>query len=90
MRTSLRGENFGRGTLHVDIEPLSDVLFHAEATLQAIRGLRTLAWTFFPCVSSVCADRRNESQRMNANATAAPSADDDTDRVIAIKNARSQ
>ncbi len=44
MRIPLWRENFGRNIVHVDIEPLSDVPFQAEATLQAIRGLRTLAW----------------------------------------------
>jgi len=42
MRIPLWRENFGRGIVHVDIEPLSDIPFQAEATLQAIRGLRTL------------------------------------------------
>jgi AraC-like DNA-binding protein len=45
MRIPLWRENFGRSIVHVDIEPLSDVPFQAEATLQAIRGLRTLALT---------------------------------------------
>jgi AraC-like DNA-binding protein len=43
MRIPLWRENFGRGIVHADIEPLSDVPFWAEATLQAIPGLRTLA-----------------------------------------------
>lgn len=42
MRIPLWRENFGRGIVHVDIEPLSDIPFQAEATRQAIRGLRTL------------------------------------------------
>jgi AraC-like DNA-binding protein len=37
-------EEFARRIVHVDIEPLSDVPFQAEATLQALKGLRTLAW----------------------------------------------
>jgi AraC-like DNA-binding protein len=37
-------EEFGRCVVHVDIEPLSDVPFKVEATLQAVQGLRTLAW----------------------------------------------
>jgi AraC-like DNA-binding protein len=45
MRIPLWRENFGRGIVHVDIEPLLDVPFQAEARLQAIRGLRTLALT---------------------------------------------
>ena len=45
MRIPLWRENYGRGIVHVDIEPLSDAPFQAEATLQAIRGLRTLALT---------------------------------------------
>jgi AraC-like DNA-binding protein len=43
MRMPLWREHFGRSIVHADIEPLSDVPFRAEATLQAIRGLRTLA-----------------------------------------------
>ncbi|MGV7216988.1 AraC family transcriptional regulator [Bradyrhizobium sp. UFLA05-112] len=43
MRVALWRENFGRGIVHVDIEPLSDVPFQADATLQAVRGLRRLA-----------------------------------------------
>lgn len=43
MRIPLWRESFGRGIVHADIEPLSDVPFQAEATLQAIRGLRTIA-----------------------------------------------
>jgi hypothetical protein len=43
MRIPLWRETFGRGMVHVDIEPLSSVPFQADATLQAIRGLRTLA-----------------------------------------------
>jgi hypothetical protein len=43
MRIPLWRENLGRGIVHVDIEPLSSVPFRADATLQAIRGLRTLA-----------------------------------------------
>lgn len=45
MRLPLWRENFGRGIVHVDIEPLSDVPFQAEAALQSIRGVRTLALT---------------------------------------------
>jgi AraC-like DNA-binding protein len=44
MRIPLWREEFGRRIVHVDIEPLSDVPFQAEATLQALQGLRTLAW----------------------------------------------
>jgi AraC-like DNA-binding protein len=33
----------GRGIVHADIEPLSNVPFQADATLQSIRGLRRLA-----------------------------------------------
>jgi AraC-like DNA-binding protein len=43
MRIPLWRESFGRGIVHVNIEPLSDAPFQAEATLQAIPGLRTLA-----------------------------------------------
>jgi AraC-like DNA-binding protein len=43
MRIPLWRESFGRGIVHADIEPLSDAPFQAEATLQAIPGLRTLA-----------------------------------------------
>jgi len=44
MRIPRWREEFGRCIVHVDIEPLSDVPFQAEATLQALQGLRTLAW----------------------------------------------
>jgi AraC-like DNA-binding protein len=44
MRIPMWREEFGRRIVHVDIEPLSDVPFQAEATLQALQGLRTLAW----------------------------------------------
>jgi AraC-like DNA-binding protein len=44
-RIPLWRENFGRGIVHADIEPLSDVPFQAEATLRAIRGLRMLELT---------------------------------------------
>jgi AraC-like DNA-binding protein len=37
-------EEFGRGILRVDIEPLSDLPFHAEATLRALPGLRAVAY----------------------------------------------
>ncbi|OAF09978.1 transcriptional regulator [Bradyrhizobium centrolobii] len=43
MRVPLWRETFGRGIVHADIEPLSNVPFQADATLQAIRGLRRLA-----------------------------------------------
>lgn len=43
MRIPAWRENFARSIVHVDIEPLSDAPFRAEATLQSIRGLRTLA-----------------------------------------------
>ena len=44
MRIPMWREEFGRRIVHVDIEPSSDVPFQAEATLQALQGLRTLAW----------------------------------------------
>ena len=44
MRIPMWREEIGRGIVHVDIEPLSDVPFQAEATLQALQGLRMLAW----------------------------------------------
>jgi AraC-like DNA-binding protein len=44
MRIPMWREEFGRRIVHVDIEPSSDVPFQAEATLQAVQGLRTLAW----------------------------------------------
>ena len=43
MRIPLWREEFGRCIVHADIEALSDTPFHAEATLQAIQGLRTIA-----------------------------------------------
>jgi AraC-like DNA-binding protein len=39
-RLSRWREEFGRGLVRVDIEPLSDGPFHAEATLQALPGVR--------------------------------------------------
>ena len=44
MRIPMWREEFGRRIVHVDIEPSSDVQFQAEATLQALQGLRVLAW----------------------------------------------
>jgi AraC-like DNA-binding protein len=44
MRVPMWREEFGRRIVHVDIEPLSDAPFQAEATLQALPGLRILAW----------------------------------------------
>jgi AraC-like DNA-binding protein len=44
MRIPMWREEVGRGIVHVDIEPLSDVPFQAEATLQTLQGLRMLAW----------------------------------------------
>jgi AraC-like DNA-binding protein len=43
MRLPLWRDNFGRCIVHADIEPLSNAPFEADATLQAIRGLRRLA-----------------------------------------------
>jgi len=43
MRIPVWREKFGRAIVHADIEPLSDVPFHAEATLHSLQGLRTLA-----------------------------------------------
>jgi AraC-like DNA-binding protein len=44
-RIRLWREEIGRSLLRVDIESLSDLPFHAEATLQALPGLRTVAYT---------------------------------------------
>src|SRR6516162_8873861 len=44
LRLPMWREEFGRGLVHVDIEPLSDIPFHAEATLRAFPGLRMLAY----------------------------------------------
>lgn len=44
MRIPIWREEFGRNIVHADIEPSSVVAFQAEATLQAVQGLRTLAW----------------------------------------------
>ena len=44
MRIPMWREEFGRRIVHVDIEPSSDLPFQAEATLQVLLGLRTLAW----------------------------------------------
>jgi AraC-like DNA-binding protein len=43
MRVPLWREHFGRSIVHADIEPLSNGPFQADATLQAMPGLRTLA-----------------------------------------------
>jgi AraC-like DNA-binding protein len=43
MRIPMWREEFGRGIVHVDIEPLSDIPFRAEATLHAVQGVRTVA-----------------------------------------------
>ena len=48
MRVPMWREEFGRRIVHVDIEPSSDVPFQAEATLQSLQGLRTLAWQGSP------------------------------------------
>ena len=44
MRLPMWCDEVGRGIVHVDIDPLSDVPFRAEATLQTLQGLRMLAW----------------------------------------------
>ena len=44
MRIPMWREEFGRRIVHADIEPSSDGPFQAEATLQVLQGLRTLAW----------------------------------------------
>jgi AraC-like DNA-binding protein len=41
-RLSRRREEFGRRMLRVDIEPVSNLTFHAEAKLRALPGLRTV------------------------------------------------
>ncbi|MFB9264274.1 AraC family transcriptional regulator [Bradyrhizobium erythrophlei] len=43
VRIPMWREEFGRRIVHVDIEPASDVPFQAEATLQALQGLRVIA-----------------------------------------------
>ena len=48
MRIPMWREEFGRRIVHVDIEPSSSGPFQADATLQALRGLRTLAWQGSP------------------------------------------
>jgi AraC-like DNA-binding protein len=44
-RVPMWREEFGRSLLRIDIEPLSDLPFHAEATLRALPGLRIAACT---------------------------------------------
>ena len=46
-------EDFGRCIVHVDMEPLSNVPFQAEATLQASGVCAARMEGFTPCVSSV-------------------------------------
>ncbi|MBR0933026.1 AraC family transcriptional regulator [Bradyrhizobium jicamae] len=43
MRIPMWREEFGRCVVHADIAAASDAPFHAEATLQAVQGLRMLA-----------------------------------------------
>jgi AraC-like DNA-binding protein len=43
MRVPMWREEFGRCIVHADIEPSSETPFLAEATLQVLQGLRTLA-----------------------------------------------
>jgi AraC-like DNA-binding protein len=52
-RLTMWREEFGRGMVRVEIEPLSDLPFHAKATLRALPGLRTIACTG----SGVCFQR---------------------------------
>jgi AraC-like DNA-binding protein len=42
-RVATLREEFGRRLLRIEIEPLSDAPFHAEATLRALPGLRMIA-----------------------------------------------
>ncbi|HEX7925156.1 MAG TPA: AraC family transcriptional regulator [Bradyrhizobium sp.] len=43
IRLPLWREHFGRCVVHADIEPLSNIPLQADASLQAVQGLRTLA-----------------------------------------------
>lgn len=43
VRLPLWRESFVRAIVHADVEPLATIPFQVDATLQAIRGLRTLA-----------------------------------------------
>ncbi|WP_375787428.1 helix-turn-helix domain-containing protein [Bradyrhizobium sp. Pha-3] len=43
IRIPLWREHFGRCVVHADIEPLSNIPLQADASLQAVQGLRTLA-----------------------------------------------
>ncbi len=43
-RLSIWREEFGRSLVHVDIEPVSGEVVHAEATIRALPGLRTLSF----------------------------------------------
>ena len=47
-RLSMWREEFGRGVVRTDIEPLPGPPFRAEATLRALPGLRTIVYTGSP------------------------------------------
>ena len=55
-RIPMYREVFGRGLLHIEVEPLSDYPIHAEATLRALPGLRTVA-----CIGSAMRLQRTRS-----------------------------
>ena len=55
-RIPIYREVFGRGLLHIEVEPLSDYPIHAEATLRALPGLRTVA-----CIGSAMRLQRTRS-----------------------------
>ena len=63
-RLTMWHEEFGRGVVRVDIEPLSDVPFCAEATLRALPGLRTIA-----CAGSPVRNRRTAAQTADGDAS---------------------
>jgi AraC-like DNA-binding protein len=76
MRIPVWREEFGRHIVHADIEPSSDVPFQAEATLQTVQGLRTLAWQGSPM----------RFKRSNANIVD----DDDSVGIVVCSPSRSQ
>lgn len=73
MRVPLWRESFGRSIVHADIEPLSAVPFRAEATLQSIRGLRTLAL-------------RGSSMRFERSQTSIADGDDSIGLIVCSPN----
>ena len=76
LRIPMWRERFCRGIVHADIEPSSDGPFQAEATLQATRGLRTIALK-----GSAMCFKRSQASIVDG---------DDSIGIIVCSNSRSQ